>query len=220
MGTGLVLEDVMAMAQVGELWGMGSKEGEEEQPERRQECPSHREKAAGKGNGETQARAQTAGEGARATRKSRATQATAKAAGRNVRATEAITAKRRGEMAEAVFMAKAAQLGFGVAKPWGDSDPYDFIVNVGGRLWRVQVKSAHRAGPFGNYYFCVYGHAQRTYGPKEIDVLVAYVVPEDAWYVFPVSVVQKLRSLQLFPGSRRGRSKFEKYREAWGLFGG
>ena len=84
----------------------------------------------------------------------------------------------------------------------------------------MQVKSAHRAGEDGCYSFRVHGHAQRAYGPEEIDVLVAYVVPENAWYVFPVSVVQKLRSLKLFSGSRRGRSKFEKYREAWGLFGG
>ena len=32
------------------------------------------------------------------------------------------TGKRRGEMAEAAFVAKAVSLGFGVAKPWGDSD--------------------------------------------------------------------------------------------------
>ncbi len=48
-----------------------------------------------------------------------------------------------GEMAEAKFLAKASELGFGVAKPWGDSDAYDFV-QTGGRLW-VQVKSAHVA---------------------------------------------------------------------------
>jgi hypothetical protein len=53
------------------------------------------------------------------------------------------TGKRRGEMAEAAFVAKAVSLGFGVAKPWGDSDPFDFIVQSGGKLSKVQVKSAH-----------------------------------------------------------------------------
>lgn len=43
-------------------------------------------------------------------------------------------------------MAKVSSLGFGVAKPWGDSGPYDFIVESGGTLARVQVKSAHVAG--------------------------------------------------------------------------
>lgn len=182
--------------------------------------------------------------------------------------------KRRGEMAEAAFVAKVSSLGFGVAKPWGDSDPYDFIVETkqiirGKRsgwfdkltissrdsdpsaslrtgsarmpqfrqearaskvrsltppkrlkLARVQVKSAHVAGADGCYSFRAHGHAQSAYTKEEIDVLVAYVVPEDAWYVFSVSVVQGVRSLKLYAGSRKRRSRFEKYREAWWVFGG
>jgi hypothetical protein len=50
--------------------------------------------------------------------------------------------KRRGELAELAFFYKAASLGFGVAKPWGDSEPYDFILDSGQRLWWVQLKSA------------------------------------------------------------------------------
>src|SRR6266496_3934328 len=39
------------------------------------------------------------------------------------------TTKRTGELAEAAFLYKAAGLGFGVAKPWGDSERYDFILD-------------------------------------------------------------------------------------------
>ena len=35
------------------------------------------------------------------------------------------TKKRKGEIAELVFMFKAISLGFGVAKPWGESDHYE-----------------------------------------------------------------------------------------------
>jgi len=49
--------------------------------------------------------------------------------------------KKKGEAAELAFMLKAVSLGFGVAKPWGDSERYDFILDTGTRLWRVQVKS-------------------------------------------------------------------------------
>ena len=126
-----------------------------------------------------------------------------------------MTAKRLGEMAEAAFVAKVAEMGFSVAKPWGDSDPYDFITQSGGRLCRVQVKSAYRAGKDGSYYFHAHGHAHEAYGQDQIDVLVAYVAPEDVWYVFPVEVVHGVRSLKLFPRSRRKKSKYEKYREAW-----
>jgi hypothetical protein len=33
-----------------------------------------------------------------------------------------------GELAELAFMSKAASLGFGVAKPYGDSERFDFIL--------------------------------------------------------------------------------------------
>ncbi|PYX77121.1 MAG: hypothetical protein DMG72_02815, partial [Acidobacteria bacterium] len=72
----------------------------------------------------------------------------------------------------------------------------------------------------GSYSFRAHGHSLRAYRADEIDALVAYVVPENAWYVFPVKVVRLLRSLKLFTGSRKRRSKFEKYREAWWILRG
>ena len=65
------------------------------------------------------------------------------------RAPGPVTAKRLGERAEAAFLAKASGLGFGAAKPWGDSDRYDFILDADGRLKKVQVKSSYRAGREG-----------------------------------------------------------------------
>jgi len=46
-----------------------------------------------------------------------------------------LTSKQRGELAKMMFMVKAAQKGFAAAKPFGDSRPYDFVVDVGRRLW-------------------------------------------------------------------------------------
>ena len=42
--------------------------------------------------------------------------------------------KRTGELSEAAFLSKATGLGFRVAKPWGDSERYDFIVNFWGAV--------------------------------------------------------------------------------------
>ena len=100
--------------------------------------------------------------------------------------------KRRGEIGEAAFLAKASSMGWGVAKPWGDSDRYDLIVDVCGRLLKVQVKSAHRvcAQPGGGYHIRAHPHQRVSYRDDEIDFLVAYIVPEDIWYVFPPSAFQ------------------------------
>ena len=128
--------------------------------------------------------------------------------------------KRRGEIGEAAFFSKAASLGFGVSKPWGDSDRYDLVVDVGGRMLRVQVKSAHcvSASPGGGYNFRACPHTHSSYRDDEIDILVAYIVPENIWYIFPASAFRYMKSLRLFPYSGRKMSKFEQYREAWHAF--
>jgi hypothetical protein len=126
--------------------------------------------------------------------------------------------KRRGELVELGFMHKAASLGFEVAKPYGDSCRYDFILDSGERLWRVQVKSTYGTGAKG-YRINAYGSTNSgffSYTPEEIDILVAYVVHENAWYVIPVKAFAPHRSLQLHPSSVGG-GPYEKYREAWGL---
>ena len=126
--------------------------------------------------------------------------------------------KRRGEVAEAAFLHKAASLGFSVAKPWGESDRYDFIVETGGRFLRVQVKSAYSAGEHGGYTFHAHGNLPTdVYTSQDIDFLVAYIVPEDVWYVFPIQLFKGITGARLFPSSRRRMSRYEKYREAWSL---
>ena len=131
-----------------------------------------------------------------------------------------LTNKRRGEMAEAAFLHKASTLGFGVSKPWGDSEPYDLIVDSGSGLWRVQVKSSYRADREGGYTINAHGNQRKkAYTLKEIDALVAYIVPEDLWYVLPVRLFRKIICVKLFPNPRRRVSKYNVYREEWHLLG-
>jgi hypothetical protein len=66
---------------------------------------------------------------------------------------------------------KAASLGFGVAKPYGDSERYDFILDSGSKLWRIQVKSTNTL-PNGMYH--VNSHRRINggvvpYRPSEVD---------------------------------------------------
>ena len=71
--------------------------------------------------------------------------------------------------------------GFGVSKPWGDSERYDFILNAGRVLWRVQIKSI-----FSRRYYQISaaGSSGIPYTSDEIDFLVVYISPRDMWYVF------------------------------------
>ena len=130
-----------------------------------------------------------------------------------------LTTKRRGEIAEAAFLHKAASLGFSVAKPWGESDRYDFILDSGDRCWRVQVKSAHTSARNGYTFHACGNVSSRIYTPREIDFIVGYVVPDNVWYVLPIDLFSAITAVKVFPSSKRRRSRFEKYREAWHYFG-
>ncbi len=130
-----------------------------------------------------------------------------------------LTPKQLGEIAEAEFVAKAVEKGFVVAKPWGDSEPFDFIVNVRREFnfWRVQVKSAHVRGRDGTYSFGAHDGSRKPYTAEEFVALVAYARPEGAWYVLPVRAVEGLKALKLSPATKVSRSKYEKWREGWEL---
>jgi hypothetical protein len=52
------------------------------------------------------------------------------------------------------------------------------------------------------------------YNDREIDFAVAYLMPEDAWYVIPVKLLKGQNTMIFYP-QRKGKSKWEKYREAW-----
>src|SRR6266852_9692866 len=129
------------------------------------------------------------------------------------------TFKQRGELAEMAFTYKAAGLGFGVAKPYGDSESYDFILDSGVRLWRVQVKSTY-APRTHSYYIRACGNtggSKKAYTAKQIDMLVAFLVTEDAWYVVPVKAFAPRKHLHFYPSGSKTGGRYEQYREAWDL---
>jgi len=116
-------------------------------------------------------------------------------------------------------MHKAASLGFTVTKPYGESEPYDFIVDSGKRLWRVQVKSGSSRKREG--YRVAVRHCwrkkrgKRAYTAEQIDILAAYVAPCDAWYIIPVAAFTPSESLVLFPHLAGHKGRYEKYLGAW-----
>jgi hypothetical protein len=129
------------------------------------------------------------------------------------------TRKRQGELAELAFMSKAASLGFGVAKPYGDSERFDFILSWNRHLWRVQVKST-RTAKDGVYSISAHGcwGGHDIYTKDEIDFIVAYVVPENVCYLIPIEATRGRKRLCLHPNvPRKPCYKYEKYREAWRL---
>ena len=136
-----------------------------------------------------------------------------------------LNTKRMGELAELAFMYRAASEGIGVAKPYGDSHPYDFLVQHGRKLARVQVKSCftkkrgYRRTQFQIRVVHALAKTRALYSQEDIDFLAAYVAPHQAWYVIPVEVLGKSTTIYLYPGGKSTKigAFFESYKEAWHL---
>src|SRR5438477_7427673 len=100
-----------------------------------------------------------------------------------------------------------------VSKPWGDSAPYDFMIEHNGRVLRVQVKSTMRI--VRGCYRCHVPYNRGQGSPQRLmDFVAAYVIPEDLWYILPARVATCLQGhISLSP--HRPGHKYEPYLEAW-----
>lgn len=122
-------------------------------------------------------------------------------------------AKMRGEWAELRFMSRAAEHGIRVAKPWGDSSPYDFAVEHHGHFLRVQVKCTKYKR--GSSYECNVTANGIPYSSDHLDFIAIYVIEPDVWYIIPFAATKGRARIILSP--HRPNSKYAPYREAWHL---
>jgi hypothetical protein len=126
---------------------------------------------------------------------------------------------KEGEQGELAFLSKATSLGFALSLPYGHMQRYDFLVDSGSNLWRVQVKTTkHMLN--GLYLVGVhhrYNRRQQAYTTSEIDFVAVYIPPEQTWYILPVREVTEHKSLLFRPKGYARRDPYAHYREAWHL---
>ncbi|MGB8113934.1 MAG: group I intron-associated PD-(D/E)XK endonuclease [Candidatus Sulfotelmatobacter sp.] len=131
------------------------------------------------------------------------------------------TRKQLGELAEMMFMVRASIRGLVVAKPYGETQRYDFLVDSGKRTWRVQVKSSSctrcRAFTVNAYWKTTRKHL--PYLPSQVDFLAIAILGTESWYLIPIRALAGRLMVRVYPfgGDSRGSRRFEKYRDAWHL---
>ena len=154
-----------------------------------------------------------------------------------------LSTKRRGELSELAFALAAARHGFGIARPYGDSERYDIILDpthvlpvipskaqrkrpkwmdllpasTRPRLIRVQVKSSTQL--VEGLYRINSGRRLNgrvvPYTLAEIDFIVAYIIPEDSWFILPLPHILGQVTLMFRPIHSPVPGVYDEYREAW-----
>lgn len=119
-----------------------------------------------------------------------------------------------GYLAEVMYMVEVMSKGMTVSKPYSDSAEYDFIVDCGGRLSRVQVKLITTPEKNTTNYRC---SLTRNKGEKykKVDVFAIYLEPENIWFNVPMENLNG-KTIRLSPKYRR--SRYNKFKENWTIY--
>ncbi|MGW1001767.1 group I intron-associated PD-(D/E)XK endonuclease [Streptomyces sp. NPDC002520] len=101
-----------------------------------------------------------------------------------------LSPKARGELTEAIVLAKLIEYGYSVSMPFGDNRRYDMIVDDGRQLHRVQVKTARNGRNAGTIEFnTVSTHplsGKKTRYDGQIEAFIAYHPKSHAFFWVPV----------------------------------
>jgi hypothetical protein len=130
-----------------------------------------------------------------------------------------LAARRHGDLGEVAFLHKATELGLMVAQPYGTNHPFDFLVQGGQKIYRIQVKAVShmRGGLYALITRRSQGRRLRAYSRSEVDFVAVYIIPEDTWYILPVREVENRLTLLFRPKGYHRPDPWAHYREAWHL---
>ena len=126
----------------------------------------------------------------------------------------------KGTQAEFQFAVECAKRNWVVSSPFNDVAPYDFIIDTGETLKKVQIK-----GTFQEYrkrkgsYMVGASRSTRSglrinYDEKEVDLMALYVEPKGVWYIIPTG---ELGSTTVSVWPDKSTCNFRKYMNAWDL---
>lgn len=114
--------------------------------------------------------------------------------------------KQQGNVGVAMAIAHYTSAGYEVSVPLGDSTLYDLIVDTGGNLLRVQVKSTRYFHEKRQTYVVTLTTSggnrsgtgkKKTIDATQTDLVYVYVLPTGQQYEFTASAVAGLSSLDL-----------------------
>jgi len=127
---------------------------------------------------------------------------------------------RQGEVSEQIFASKCfVEHSYMVSQPNGTAD-YDLVVDVNGRLLKVQVKSSIKGD--GNVNICKGTNAVKSgkqgkypYPTGSVDFFAVHSIPQDDWYIIPREVTGDAMNIRI---ALKREGKYTCYKNNWDFF--
>jgi hypothetical protein len=131
-----------------------------------------------------------------------------------------VNSKRDGTNYEYQFVARALKHNLDVFMPVGEHLPQDCLVmNGAGTIFKTQIKGTATMGCYKYKVMASTGNSSKTpLDCHKVDILVAYIEPFDIFYIIPCLALDGTLAPGFYPHNEKSRGKYERYKEAWGLF--
>jgi len=107
--------------------------------------------------------------------------------------------KHKGNIGETAFLYKMTKLGVGVSIPYGDNEPYDFIIRINNICYTVQVKTGSYnkqnntcSFMLTSIYFNNGQYSSHDYKDKGIDLFAFYCVETNKLSIIPFEIIDDL----------------------------
>lgn len=128
---------------------------------------------------------------------------------------EELSSQQKGIVTELAVATYLLKLGYNVSQPFCQDSKYDLIVDVDGKLLRLQVKTARLASATSITFNCrstttnVRNCKSRRYSDKDIDYFATYW--DEKVYLVPVTECSTSKNLHLERTARKDWSYAEDY---------
>ncbi|MEE3282861.1 MAG: group I intron-associated PD-(D/E)XK endonuclease [Pseudomonadota bacterium] len=131
------------------------------------------------------------------------------------------SAKQTGVTGELLFAYRAMEEGLTVAQPLGDNSPYDFLVDNGEDILKVQIKSSesnehenkpHKSAKYG--FTLKHSKQDKIYEAHDVDFFGLVVIPLRSIWIVPQKAIDRITKVNVYPiGNSSGY--MADYREQW-----
>lgn len=114
-----------------------------------------------------------------------------------------LTSKQKGNLTELQCLSAFVEQGCGVSIPYGDNSKYDFIADINGQLFKVQVKTSSLKDENAIKFSCRTTHVNckgiknERYSSNEVDFFATYW--KNQCYLIPVSECSVEKTLRFAP---------------------
>ena len=133
----------------------------------------------------------------------------------------------KGKSGEHYFIYEVMKRGYNIAQSLQEDSAYDFILDNGRKCIKIQfkacfnpkidiIKKGKYVSKLKRHFFRLKRNSNKNYSKKEVDFIVCFLDETKDFYILPISVASKIKSLTINLENKT-KTKYYRYINAWNM---